>query len=95
MEVQQGSDVDPPLEDLEDFADESEVARVRTALLDWYDHNHRTLPWRRNPHSKKDESTQSVGTDVGDYDFAYGVWVSEVMLQQTQVATVISYSPTL
>ena len=91
MEVQQGSDVDPPLEDLEDFADESEVARVRHALLDWYDHNHRTLPWRRNPHSKKDESTQSVGTDVGDYDFAYGVWVSEVMLQQTQVATVISY----
>ena len=42
------------------------------ALLDWYTHNARDLPWRcaNSP---------------------YRTWVSEVMLQQTQVDTVIPY----
>jgi len=41
-------------------------------LLDWYQANHRKLPWRENHNP-------------------YYIWLSEVMLQQTQVATVIDY----
>ncbi|WP_448659344.1 A/G-specific adenine glycosylase [Sphingomonas sp. CJ99] len=50
---------------------------VAPALLDWYDRSARTLPWRAPP-----------GTPPMD---PYRVWLSEVMLQQTQVATVIPY----
>ena len=46
-------------------------------VLDWFAVSGRhDLPWQRNP---------------GGGDFAYCVWISEVMLQQTQVATVIPY----
>jgi A/G-specific adenine glycosylase len=45
------------------------------ALLRWYDKNARTLPWRTPPGS-------SARRDP------YRVWLSEVMLQQTTVATV-------
>ncbi|MCH9056645.1 A/G-specific adenine glycosylase [Synechococcus sp. PCC 6716] len=49
-----------------------EVPALRSALLDWYQHHSRDLPWRhtRDP---------------------YAIWVSEIMLQQTQVATVLPY----
>lgn len=43
------------------------------ALLDWYDANRRVLPWRALP---------GVAPDP------YRVWLSEIMLQQTTVATV-------
>lgn len=42
------------------------------ALIDWYEHQHRDLPWRNT----KDP---------------YHIWLSEIMLQQTQVNTVIPY----
>ncbi len=45
-------------------------------LLDWYDRDHRTLPWRYPPGKKADP---------------YRVWLSEIMLQQTGVKTVIPY----
>ena len=45
---------------------------MRAALLRWYDHHKRDLPWRRT----RDP---------------YAIWVSETMLQQTQVATVLPY----
>ncbi len=45
---------------------------IRHALLAWYDHAKRDLPWRR---------TQDP----------YAIWVSEIMLQQTRVDTVIPY----
>jgi len=48
----------------------------RRALLRWYRANHRQLPWRAAPGSDADP---------------YHVLVSEAMLQQTQVATVIDY----
>jgi A/G-specific adenine glycosylase len=50
----------------------SATARVRRALLRWYDAERRELPWRktRDP---------------------YAIWVSEIMLQQTRVETVIPY----
>lgn len=50
---------------------------VAERLLDWYDRNHRSLPWRSPP-----------GTVAPD---PYRVWLSEVMLQQTQVASVRPY----
>lgn len=50
---------------------------VAGRLLDWYDRNARDLPWRSPP-----------GTAAPD---PYRVWLSEVMLQQTQVATVRPY----
>ncbi|NNE21756.1 MAG: A/G-specific adenine glycosylase [Rhizobiales bacterium] len=45
-------------------------------LLDWYDRHRRTLPWRALP---------------GETADPYKVWLSEIMLQQTTVATVGSY----
>lgn len=46
---------------------------VAPALLHWYDAHRRTLPWRAAPGEQADP---------------YRVWLSEVMLQQTTVATV-------
>jgi len=45
-------------------------------ILTWYDNNHRTLPWRISKNSKK---------------MHYYRLLSEFMLQQTQVKTVIPY----
>lgn len=45
---------------------------LQKALLEWFAHDHRKLPWRSSRNS-------------------YRVWVSEMMLQQTQVNTVIPY----
>lgn len=46
------------------------------ALLDWYDDEHRRLPWRARPGALADP---------------YRVWLSEVMLQQTTVRAVIPF----
>lgn len=51
---------------------ETTIKAFQQTLLDWYDHNKRTLPWRQDHNP-------------------YHVWVSEIMLQQTQVQTVIPY----
>ena len=51
------------------------------SLFDWYDHNARTLPWRISPED-------IVG---GITPNPYHVWLSEIMLQQTTVVTVIPY----
>ena len=52
-----------------------QVNRAET-LLAWYDRHRRILPWRASPGRKADP---------------YHVWLSEIMLQQTTVATVKSY----
>jgi A/G-specific adenine glycosylase len=54
---------------------------VSIALLSWYDGNARDLPWRTGPQRMQ----RSVHRNP------YHVWLSEVMLQQTQVATVRRY----
>ena len=46
------------------------------ALLGWYDHARRDLPWRSTGKHRPDP---------------YGVWLSEIMLQQTTVKAVIPY----
>ena len=53
------------------------IARdVAPPLLDWYDRERRELPWRMAPGERADP---------------YRVWLSEIMLQQTTVKTVIPY----
>jgi A/G-specific adenine glycosylase len=47
-----------------------------TALLAWYDRHRRKLPWRAAPGERADP---------------YHVWLSEIMLQQTNVKTVAPY----
>jgi A/G-specific adenine glycosylase len=49
---------------------------IDTNLLSWYDAHHRKLPWRASP---------------GQTANPYHVWLSEIMLQQTTVPTVIPY----
>lgn len=67
--------------DIEDFSfTKDETLQIRASLLEWYDKNQRDLPWRRI----------SSGFDEREKR-AYAVWVSEVMLQQTRVSTVIDY----
>ena len=52
---------------------------VCSTLLDWYDNHKRDLPWRVNGR---------IGNGRPD---PYHVWLSEIMLQQTTVATVKDY----
>ncbi len=54
---------------------------IRADLLAWYDQNARRLPWRTAPH----ETRKGITPDP------YHIWLSEVMLQQTTVVTVIGY----
>ncbi|KAL6298669.1 DNA glycosylase [Sparassis latifolia] len=58
---------------------------LQESLLEWYAgvHTSRGMPWRKpyDPTLGPDEQAQR----------AYEVWISEIMLQQTQVATVIPY----
>ena len=49
---------------------------IAPALLRWYDRHRRTLPWR---------------APAGERIDPYRVWLSEIMLQQTTVATVGPY----
>ncbi|GAB4830386.1 hypothetical protein Ancab_020023 [Ancistrocladus abbreviatus] len=76
------------VEDIEDMLmfKEEEIDDIRASLLDWYDQNRRDLPWRRLA-----DDNQGKEEDGGGGRRAYAVWVSEVMLQQTRVATVIDY----
>ena len=49
---------------------------VASALLDWFDQSGRSLPWRAQKEQTKNP---------------YFIWLSEIMLQQTQVVRVIAY----
>ena len=49
---------------------------ITTKLMRWWDAHRRVLPWRAPPGGKADP---------------YAVWLSEIMLQQTTVATVSAY----
>ncbi|KAM3620106.1 uncharacterized protein V6R79_018414 [Siganus canaliculatus] len=62
------------------FHDAADVVQLRSQLLRWYDKEKRELPWRTLALTEPDLNIRT-----------YAVWVSEIMLQQTQVATVIDY----
>jgi A/G-specific adenine glycosylase len=51
------------------------MSEFSSRILDWYEKNARVLPWRQ----------------TGGHSDSYAVWVSEIMLQQTRVETVIPY----
>ncbi|PKA56228.1 A/G-specific adenine DNA glycosylase [Apostasia shenzhenica] len=76
------------IEDIEDFSP-SETLAIRSSLLRWYDGSHRDLPWRM-PITATGGDRNSEDPAAEDQR-AYAVWVSEVMLQQTRVHTVIGY----
>lgn len=84
----------PEIEDAPLFT-RSQAEDVRTRLLDWYDHNHRVLPWRRNQWSKLatvgEPEESGVSLEMPQQQFMYGIWVSEVMSQQTQVPRAAAY----
>ena len=80
---------------------------IRAALLEWYGkvHESRGMPWRKpyDPHLSVEGRAQRayevsllcnavrwVGAHAR-YDVPIQVWISEIMLQQTQVNTVIPY----
>jgi len=52
------------------------MSKAAQEILEWYDKHRRHLPWRAAP---------------GAYSDPYRVWLSEIMLQQTTVATVKAY----
>jgi A/G-specific adenine glycosylase len=54
------------------------MSAIPKALLEWYDAHARVLPWRVGPKARI----------AGDKPDPYRVWLSEIMLQQTTVATV-------
>uniref|UniRef100_A0A4W6EYI7 Adenine DNA glycosylase n=1 Tax=Lates calcarifer TaxID=8187 RepID=A0A4W6EYI7_LATCA len=62
------------------FPDPAHVVLLRSQLLSWYDREQRELPWRTLAVTEPDLNIRT-----------YAVLVSEIMLQQTQVATVIDY----
>jgi A/G-specific adenine glycosylase len=51
-------------------------ATIAQRLVDWHAQHQRALPWRHAPPGQRDP---------------YAVWVSEMMLQQTRVETVVNY----
>ncbi len=57
------------------------AAALRAALLDWYDREGRTLPWRIRPEDR------AAGREADPY----AVWLSEIMLQQTTVPHATPY----
>jgi len=61
--------------------DNADTEALSTALLAWYDVHAREMPWRVGPQDRKD----GVRPDP------YAIWMSEIMLQQTTVATVRDY----
>ncbi|MBW0488607.1 hypothetical protein O181_028322 [Austropuccinia psidii MF-1] len=64
-----------------------ELVLFQKSLLEWYDQvkRNRDMPWRKEPNKAEILTNQQKGQR------AYEVWVSEIMLQQTQVETVKSY----
>lgn len=81
----------------------NDIQQIQLRLIDWYTINRRKLPWRgdtceligaEDHGSKSHVDTMNVvsnQTQVTIPCSAYGTWISEVMLQQTRVDTVVQY----
>ncbi len=54
---------------------DEDIEAMRAALLEWYDREGRTLPWRVRPEDRA----------KGAKPDPYAIWLSEIMLQQTTV----------
>lgn len=66
----------PPSSNSNQDPGQNKAMQIAPALLSWYDKHARRLPWRALPGESADP---------------YHVWLSEIMLQQTTVATVGDY----
>ena len=69
----------------------SSSSSFRETLLRWYDEKQRELPWRRR---KEETTTPTTPTEMSEEEedrYAYGVWVSEIMSQQTQIERAAEY----
>jgi A/G-specific adenine glycosylase len=58
-----------------------EIFALRQSLLDWYDREGRSLPWRIRPEDRA----------AGQIADPYAIWLSEIMLQQTTVPHATPY----
>ena len=93
--------------DSEAYHLEGPTDEMRSALLEWYGQNRRRLPWRGDPPPYNGSTAginsaaasapaapaapaSTPATPVAPVS-AYGVWVSEIMCQQTRVEAVIPY----
>ncbi|ORY50015.1 DNA glycosylase [Rhizoclosmatium globosum] len=65
------------------FPSDQEISTLQSSLLKWFDSEQRELPWRK-PFTPTTNHTLQAQR-------AYEVWVSEIMSQQTRIATVIAY----
>jgi A/G-specific adenine glycosylase len=59
----------------------AEIQHFRSELINWYSINRRYLPWRGD----------TINNIVPPSITPYGIWVSEVMAQQTRIETVVPY----
>ena len=88
----------PDIEDSFTAYKDTEKSHLRKGLLAWYHTSRRKLPWRGDDLLEQEEDnddmkkkTKRNGSSPAFSPSAYGTWVSEVMLQQTRVETVIPY----
>ncbi len=64
--------------------DPGPIEPLRDSLLDWWESNGRhDIPWKLRPDGSRPRSGEPLDP--------FGVWVAEVMLQQTQLAVVLPY----
>ena len=63
------------------MSDTKDIDRLRRSLLDWYDREGRSLPWRIRPEDR------AAGREADPY----AIWLSEIMLQQTTVPHATPY----
>lgn len=88
----------------ESYHEDMPALEIRNSLLRWYAVNRRRLPWRGDAppyngstagtNSNKTGSSATVASPLQDPPLAvsaYGVWVSEIMCQQTRIEAVIPY----
>ena len=60
------------------------IYEIQTKLLDWFDENGRHwIPWKLNQNGTLVKPGQIISP--------YGIWIAEVMLQQTQLSVVLPY----
>ena len=64
----------------------SEIASLHGLLLPWFSANRRRLPWRGDPYGEGD-----APFSLSPFPNPYATWVSEIMLQQTRVDTVVPH----
>jgi A/G-specific adenine glycosylase len=63
---------------------EAEAAVLSTALLAWWErHGRGGIPWKQLPGGARPAPDQDLDP--------YGIWIAEVMLQQTQLAVALPY----